>query len=274
MTDWRTAPLEAAIWVCVDCETTGLDVGEGHRVCELAAVKGTPDGPVEELSSLVNPQRPLDPGAARVSGLSEAQLAEAPLFSELAAEAEAFLAGAVLVAHNAPFDVGFLESEFGRVGLQLPAAPIVDTTVIAQSILGLPVRNLAGVARALRLPSPPTHRALDDARATREVLLRGLSRLAAQGAATVGDLMAELFPRVPSGLPFVDDPLPVLREALAEGGDVRLTYLGASGRSERVVRPIRVEESRGLKLDAYCRERRAPRSFRVDRIAAIELLPR
>jgi DNA polymerase-3 subunit epsilon len=272
MIDWPNVRILGATWVCVDVETTGLEVGEGHRVCEIAAVKGAVEGPVEEFSSLVNPERPLDPAAARVSGLSDAELAGAPVFVDIAANAHDFLNGAVIVAHNAPFDVGFLEAEFGRCGLRLPAAPIIDTTVIAQAVLGLPIRNLAGVAQALGLASQPTHRALDDARATREVLLHGLRPFA--GLTTVGEVVEALLPFVPASLPLLDDPLPAIRAALRAGADLRLSYLGSRGPSERIIRPVRLEEKTGaLLLSAWCHERQAPRVFRLDRIASAELIP-
>lgn len=271
---WPDLPIAEAMWVCVDVETTGLEVGEGHRICEVGVVKGRLEGAVDEYSSLVNPQRPLDPGAARVSGLSEAELAAAPPFGTIAAELHAFLQGAVLVAHNAPFDVGFLESEFGRAGLRLPQAPVVDTTVVAQRVLGLPVRNLAAVSQALGLASQPTHRALDDVRATREALRHGLRRLIDRGAVTVGDVTEALLPAIPPGLPLADDPLPALRAALKTGSDLRITYLGGTSPGERLIRPIRLEEKAGaFMLSAWCRERQAPRSFRLDRIASAALAP-
>jgi DNA polymerase-3 subunit epsilon len=271
---WPDVSIAEAVWVCVDVETTGLEVGEGHRVCEVGAVKGRLEGAVEEFASLVDPRRPLDPGAARVSGLSEADLADAPLFREIATSALGFLSGGVLVAHNAPFDAGFLESELHREGLRLPQVPIVDTTVIAQTVLGLPVRNLAGVSQALGLASQPTHRGLGDARAAREVLLRGLRRLAEWGAATVGEVIDALLPAIPSGLPLADDPLPALRAALKTGCDLQITYLGRKSQGERLVRPIRLEEKAGaFLLEAWCRERQAPRTFRLDRIAMAALAP-
>ena len=269
---WPDLPIAEATWVCVDVETTGLEVGEGHRVCEVAAVKGAMEGAADELSSLVNPERPLDPGAARVSGLSDVALAGAPPFSGIAADVHAFLSNAVIVAHNAPFDVGFLEAEFARCGLRLPQAPILDTTVVAQAVLGLPMRNLAGVSRALGLASQPTHRALDDARATREVLLHGLRRLAGRGVATVGDVIESLLPAIPPNLPLADDPLPAIRAALMAGRDLRLTYLGGTTPGERLIRPIRLEERAGaFMLSAWCRDRQAPRTFRLDRIASAQL---
>ena len=273
MAYWPDVPLAQATWVCVDVETTGLEVGEGHRVCEVAAAKGGMEGAVQTLSTLVNPLRPLDPAAARVSGLSEADLADAPPFADIAGDVDSFLGDAVLVAHNAPFDVGFLESEFARCGLRLPQAPIIDTTVVAQSVLGLPIRNLAGVAQALGLSALPKHRALDDARATREVLLHGLRTLVADGACTVGDVVDALLPPVPPHLPLPDDPLAAIRDALMSGADLRIAYRGGSGRSDRVIRPVRLEaKGDPLLLAAFCRQKVAPRNFRVDRIVSAQVV--
>jgi DNA polymerase-3 subunit epsilon len=271
---WAERDITDVFWVCVDVETTGLKVEEGHRVCEVAAVKGTMEGQVSESTSLVNPAMPIPPEAAAVSGISDEDLTDAPAFADIASTAHGFLSDAVIVAHNAPFDAGFLQTEFEIAGLGLPPAPIIDTTVVAQSVLRLPVRNLPGVARALGLEAQPTHRALDDARATREVLLHGLRRLMRGGARTVGDVVEALLPAAPPGPRRPDDPLPVLHEALKNGADMEMTYEGSGKPSDRVIRPIRLEAYRGrLLLAAYCRERRAPRTFRLDRISRATLLP-
>lgn len=266
---WSDRSAAETCWVCVDVETTGLKVDEGHRICEVAAVRGTLGGEVAEFSSLVNPGRPISQEAAAVSGISDADVADAPAFGDLAPAAHESLADAVIVAHNAPFDAGFLETEFGIAGLSLPAAPIVDTTVVAGSVLALPVRNLPGVARALGLEHQPTHRALDDARATREVLLTGLRKLLRRGAQTVGDVVEALLPAPPADASLLGSPLPVIRDALKNGADIQITYQRGARSGRRAIRPIRLEEHRGsLLLAAYCRKRRAPRTFRVDRIEA------
>jgi len=266
---WSDRSAAETCWVCVDIETTGLKVDEGHRICEVAAVRGALGGEVTEFASLVNPGRPIPQEAAAVSGISNEAVAEAPPFADIASAAHDFLSNAVIVAHNAPFDAGFLQTEFEQTGLSLPPAPIVDTTVVAGSVLGLPVRNLPGVARALGLEHQPTHRALDDARATREVLLAGLRKLLRDGAQTVGDVVEALLPPPPADVPLLGSPLPAIREALKNGTDVRITYQRGARSAPRVIRPIRLEEYRGsLLLAAYCRKRSAPRTFRVDRIEA------
>ena len=270
---WAEMKIDDVTWACVDVETTGLEVEEGHRVCEVAAVRGTIAGPVEEFSALVNPGRPIDPQAAQVSGISDSAVADAPLFTDVAAEAHAFLSGAVLVAHNARFDAGFLEPEFARAGLALPTAPIVDTTIIAGAVLGLQRRSLGAVAGMLRLPDKPTHRALNDALTTRGVLMTGLKRLGERRITTLGEVMDALAPPDPPNLPLLGSPLGILRDALREGLDVRISYEGARGTTPRTVRPIRVEtKGPNLVLDAYCRKRSAPRTFRLDRIASADIV--
>ncbi len=270
---WTQQGITDVSWVCVDVETTGLKVEEGHRVCEIAAVKSTISGDIAEFTSLVNPGMPMPAEAAAVSGIADEDVADAPAFAGIASAAHDFLSDAVIVAHNAPFDAGFLQTEFEIAGLGLPPAPIIDTTVVAQSVLRLPVRNLPGVARALGLEAQPTHRALDDARATREVLLAGLRELTDGGARTVGDVVEALLPPAPAGPASPADPVLVLREALKSGVDLQITYSGSGGASDRVVRPIRLEAYRGrLLLAAYCRERRAPRTFRADRIIHARLV--
>ena len=265
--------IEDVSWVCVDVETTGLEVEDGHRVCEVATVHGALSGDVREFSALVNPERALDAKAAEVNGLSDVQLAQEPPFASISRVALGHLSDAVIVAHNAQFDVGFLEAEFIREGLSLPIAPTIDTTIVAGEVLGLSRRNLASVAQALKLTDQPIHRALDDARATRGVLVEGLKRLVAKGAETVADVVDALTPPDPPDQPLIDNPFPAIREELRNGGDLRISYTGARGPYERLIRPIRLEfRGPNLVLGSFCRSRKAPRNFRVDRILAAQVV--
>ncbi|MBU3694186.1 MAG: DNA polymerase III subunit epsilon [Rhodocyclaceae bacterium] len=107
--------------VVLDTETTGLEVTQGHRIVEVAAVELID----RRLSGrhfhrYLNPQRSVEQGALRVHGLDEAFLADKPLFADIAAELADFLRGAQLIIHNAPFDMGFLNAEFERVRLERP----------------------------------------------------------------------------------------------------------------------------------------------------------
>jgi DNA polymerase-3 subunit epsilon len=100
--------------VFIDLETTGTNTLH-DRVTEVGFCEVHNGEVVEEWSTLVNPGKPISPFIERITGISTAMVAEAPRFSEIAAELQGKLAGKVLVAHNARFDYGFLKSEFRRL---------------------------------------------------------------------------------------------------------------------------------------------------------------
>ena len=103
--------------VALDTETTGISRRLGHRVIEIGAVELV-DGRItgRQFHTYLQPQRAIDWGAQRVHGISDAMLVGKPRFAQVAAELLAFLRGSELVAHNASFDVGFLDNELRLVG--------------------------------------------------------------------------------------------------------------------------------------------------------------
>ena len=103
--------------IILDTETTGLEPAEGHRVIEIGCyelVQRRPTG--RSFHEYLNPGRPVDPEAVEVHGLSDAFLADKPRFADVARAFVEFVAGAELIIHNAPFDVGFLDHELPRLG--------------------------------------------------------------------------------------------------------------------------------------------------------------
>ncbi len=111
-----TTPIEDVPLAVVDVETTGLKPLAGHRVCEIAVLRVDPGAEPRLFVSLVNPGRPIGPGARAVNGIANREVADAPSFDSLIPRINAGLDGAVLVAHNAPFDLGFLRAEYRRAG--------------------------------------------------------------------------------------------------------------------------------------------------------------
>ena len=109
-------PLHEVPFVLFDLESTGLDAQAGHRVCELAALRIQGRTVISEFETLINPQRPVDPEAFAVNGISADMVADAPTFDQLIPRIQELFRGAVLVAHNAYFDVGFVTTEFQRYG--------------------------------------------------------------------------------------------------------------------------------------------------------------
>ena len=124
--------------VVLDTETTGLEVGQGHRIVEVAAVELVDRRLTgRHFHRYVNPQRDVDEGALRVHGLDLAFLSDKPLFADIASELLDYLRGAQLIIHNAPFDTGFLAAEFERVGLpggDGTLADVLDTLPMAREL--------------------------------------------------------------------------------------------------------------------------------------------
>jgi len=120
--------------VVLDTETTGLDPEDGHRIIEVAClelVNGVHTGAA--FVARVNPERQIDAGAVAVHGISEADLASAPLFADIVEDLLAFIGDDPLVIHNAEFDMRFLNAEFRRCGRPLlPLARAIDTLALAR----------------------------------------------------------------------------------------------------------------------------------------------
>jgi DNA polymerase-3 subunit epsilon len=172
---WDT-PLEESALAFLDLEFTGLDA-QAHHICELA-IRRVRGGAIEgELSSLVRPASRVE-ASARIHGLTDDTLADAPPLSSLAVRVAALLDGAVLVGHGLAADVAFLRAAAARGELAPPPAFALDTLVLARRALCLPSYRLGALATALVLPAP-THRALGDVVTTEALFARLASELRA-----------------------------------------------------------------------------------------------
>ncbi len=161
------------IYACFDVETTRLDPASGH-VIEVAVVRIHADGtPAGEWTTLINAGT-TDVGRTDIHGIRPEWLPDAPRFAEIAGDLAGQLDGCVPVAHNAPFDVGFIVEEWGRAGLGKLDLAAVDTLPLARE-LDLPGR-LGRLAPALEVPLDDAHQALDDTRALAGVLVALLER--------------------------------------------------------------------------------------------------
>jgi DNA polymerase-3 subunit epsilon len=252
-----------------DVETTGLSPAYGHRVCEVAClrvVNGVEEGRFE---SLVDPGRSITPGAFRVNRISADMLVGAPEFAAVAESLLALLEGAVLVAHNAAFDLGFLAAELEIARLPPPQGPAVDTLALARRIYHFSRNGLQAVASALGVEAVDAHRAMGDVWTTWQVLENMLEELDVRwGVTTLAGLLALQGGPIPyphaQALPLP----PAIAEALENRGQVLMRYVDGKGQeSERVVSPLRVQERHGyLYLLAHCYRADALRTFRLDRV--------
>jgi DNA polymerase III epsilon subunit family exonuclease len=185
-------PLESATFVVVDLETTGLRPGSS-RICEIGAVRVRGFELEEEFQTLVNPREPLGPVISALTGLADAELRSAPPVEVAMRRFLSFAGDSVLVAHNARFDLGFLDRETQRLTGRRIASPVVDTVGLARKLLAgrIARANLGALAYFFGTDVRPCHRALPDAQATAEILVGLLGLAQERGAQTVADL-AEL----------------------------------------------------------------------------------
>ena len=182
-------PLIATTFVVLDLETTGLSAAD-DRITEIGAVKVRGGEVLGELRTFVHPQRPIPPAVTAITGINDATVRDAPTIAAVLPSVLRFLEDAVLVAHNAGFDLAFLRAAAGRLGAGPLDPPVVDTARLARRLLRDEVRDvrLATVARHLRARVSPDHRALTDARATVDVLHGLIERAGSFGATTLEDL--------------------------------------------------------------------------------------
>ena len=122
--------------IVLDTETTGLSPDDGHRIVELAAIEII-DSKItfRRYHRYINPEREIDAGAEAVHGLSLERLQNESKFAEVAPDLIEFISGAELIIHNAPFDVGFLNSEFEKEGLppvESICKKVTDTLLMAR----------------------------------------------------------------------------------------------------------------------------------------------
>ncbi|TBL33466.1 MULTISPECIES: DEDD exonuclease domain-containing protein [unclassified Micromonospora] len=182
-------PLYATTFVVVDLETTG-GAPDGGGITEIGAVKVRGGEELGVLGTLVNPGVPIPPFITVLTGITQAMLLPAPPIEQVLPSFLEFVSDAVLVAHNAPYDVGFLKAACARHGYRWPNPRVLDTAALARRVLlrdEVPNRKLATLAAYFRAGTQPTHRALDDARATVDVLHGLIGRLGGHRVDTVGD---------------------------------------------------------------------------------------
>lgn len=185
--------------VVLDTETTGLSVEQGHRIIEIGALELVGRRPTgARFHRFVNPGRSIDEGAQAVHGISSAFLEDKPTFAEVAADFVSFVEGAELLIHNAPFDVGFIDAELGRLGGSVrrlaELAEITDTLALAREIYPGQPNSLDRLCKRLGVDNSQRdlHGALLDAQLLADVYLAMTSGQGALDLSTEGVEQREL----------------------------------------------------------------------------------
>lgn len=227
-------PLRDTTFVVVDLETTGGSP-DGAGITEIGAVKVRGGETLGEFHTLVDPGTGIPPFITVLTGITEAMVVGAPRIEAVLPSFLEFARGAVLVAHNAGYDTGFLKAACAAHGHPWPGFRVVDTVTLARRVLirdEVPNRKLATLARYFATPNEPCHRALADARATADVLHALLERVGNQRVHTLPDLVEFARPVSPAQRRkrHLADGVPAAPGVyLFRDGQDRPLYIGTSG---------------------------------------------
>ena len=189
--DWLAAVYDTAAFIAFDTETTGLDPVSG-RIVEIGAVKFDRRGIVARYNVLINPETPMPEEAGKVNGITDEMLKDKPLIAAVFPDFFDFIGTGVLVAHNAPFDINYVNAELKRAGKTPLTNKVVDTRIFAKEVFpGLSSYALQDLAVQFGITALEAHRAEDDARVCMELFEKILSRFLKNNPELVEKIRAE-----------------------------------------------------------------------------------
>ena len=171
-------------FIVLDLETTGASPQQGCGITEIGAIAVRGGEVLGEFSTFVNPQVPLPDYIINLTGITDEMLVDAPLISEVFPDFIKFIdrhEDIHLVAHNAPFDIGFLKAAATSLALEWPKYEVIDTVKLARRVIDrseILNYKLGTLSQFFDTQALPNHRALDDVKTTVEVLHRLIERLA------------------------------------------------------------------------------------------------
>jgi len=263
--------------VAIDLETTGGSPVTS-RIVEIAAVRYEEGREVACLVELVDPLVPIPPDATAIHGITDGMVAGRLRLDEVLPDVWKFIDGAVLLAHHAPFDAGFLAYELSKGRAAAPGNPILDSCRLPRRVFhGLPSYSLSSLSAQFGIGRDQEHRAGDDARACHAVFQRCLDRLreetpdlrwnqllASHGQPLRFEDFHGPWPRLPE--------LKALRRALRYSRPLRIVYASSGGfESERWITPLAIGQYRGaVQVEAFCHAVRERRTFRLDRMLEVD----
>ncbi|MEL3906532.1 MAG: 3'-5' exonuclease [Treponema sp.] len=192
--DWLAAVHDTAAFIAFDTETTGLDPASG-RIVEIGAIKFDRRGIIARYNVLINPEMPMPEEAGKVNGITDEMLKGKPLINEVFPDFLSFIGSGVLVAHNAPFDVNYVNTELKHANRPQLVNKVVDTRIFAKEVFPkLPSYALQDLALQFGITALEAHRAEDDARVCMELFQHTLNRFLKYNAGLVEKIRAETDP--------------------------------------------------------------------------------
>jgi len=260
--------LNKATYTVFDVETTGLYPYSGDKICEIGAIRIDPDGIRKTFQALVDPGRPISSGAFRVNRITREMIKNKPPVEDVMPDFLEFIKDTVLVAYNAGFDLGFIETALDYKGYVLNNFMIIDALKLARKYLpGMEKYNLVHVAEMLGVHTEDKHRALADAVMTAGVFLKELDILRERGIETVEEIMEPGKERAKDPALYGDGILQQLENAIAGKKFLNITYRSVwdNKTTSRVITPKRIKKGYDkFYVVAYCHLRKEERNFRLD----------
>jgi DNA polymerase-3 subunit epsilon len=253
----------------LDIETTGLSPWFGDRICQIAVVITEGRRIKSTFDLILNPERELSPAASHVNGLDESKLSAAPKFAVITDQLETLLKDAVIVCHNAKFDIQFLDNEYRKLGRSVEYPNLIDTLLLARDNFDMESYSLQFLADAFHVSnSLQESHAMTDAMTAKNIFFAMMDALKPNGRPLddyIGIYNSPAWPQDGAYLPIE------LSEAINSGRRLFIKYMDKDGEiSERWISPTEVLGLADyIYLKAYCHTREAERAFRLDRIIEV-----
>ena len=274
LSDNLKTPIPDVDFAFLDVETTGLDPVRGDRVCEIAILKTKNNIVVDSFETLINPGIRIPPSSSAIHGIVDEMIEDSPYFLDVAEDVQRILKGCVIIAHNAQFDLKFVDMELNFTSDLSVKNVIIDTLGIARKFYSFPSNNLGEIAKSLGIPIYGYHRAMVDVQITKDVFEYFTRDLERRGIRV--NLLKDLI-RIQGGnidlCRYTDKILPkIIENALINKERLQIKYLSPFNdlAKSRVIEPLDVVVNRSnTYIVAYCHMRKEKCTFRLDRILEV-----
>ncbi|HPS21171.1 MAG TPA: exonuclease domain-containing protein [Candidatus Omnitrophota bacterium] len=261
---------EEMSYTVLDVETTGLHSSAGDKICEIGAIRVDPGRVQRIFQTLVDPERPISTGAFAVNGITPEMLEGKPKIDQVMPQFMEFIKGSVLVAYNAPFDLGFLSNALGKNANQLDDFIVIDVLKLARKFFPEIGRyRLSYVAETLGINTDGKHRAIADVIMTMKVFKREIGEMKKAGIKEVEEVVIALDDDLTYSDKGLDEITAVISNAIQSNRPVNISYrsLWENKVTHRKITPISIKSEQDKTLIfAYCHLRQGERTFRVDSI--------
>ncbi|MGZ3770730.1 MAG: exonuclease domain-containing protein [Bdellovibrio sp.] len=269
-------PLNEFTFVAFDTETSGA-YPVGFDVVEFGAVKWYKGEEVGRLQFLLKPREVMSDFIIGIHGITNDMVKEAPLMADKIREIHEFFKGAIVMAHHAPFDMGFLAADFERHFLSLPSEPALCTSLLSRKwIHGVENHKLQTLVKHLNIDGGQAHRAYDDAKACLQVAHSCFEKMGPQTtlAQAIKSQGKNLWWKDYSLQSLNQSKYKTLVEAINAKKDVDMIYQGGSAKGEtRRLTPMGiVRNPDGDYLQAFCHKDKSAKRYYLNRIGDVVLV--